>query len=651
MPSIVSFVAGTTATIAYANVISATAPASLNNGDGLYAFIAARSNSVSIAPSGWTLIASQYQAYDYGVRLYLYSKNTVTNADSSVNFTWTFNYSDYVSISLAAARSASGLKPKIDELIINAVSNSSGDYPVIRTAAVTNFGGEQELVLFIAAQSQTYNTFTAPTVPAGSTQWTGVTNNNATFNRMVGAYQALPYEATTGGDLFYLSSSNFSTYHSLVCFTIKLRDTVNGSGYIDTLRFSETQNMSGSVYGGSVSSQMDLRTYITDGQFYIDYLNDAFSTLDTPLFIQPTYIEILQDVISCIPNVVADRVKTASAASSVDVQDATSFAAILARQVFEDLRVRDAAPAAITFNQALNDALRVIDALQAGSPVTLAEVLGLTDTLSVVTAATLIDRLGIARAVTPTTKFGTTVSDRVRFADALRKFFSGEAIDSISFTPTATAKPNYPKLLTDTVNIQETTSPQFVLRVIAKDTFDFTDEQTLNLLFNPELEDHVQFAAAYLDPAGGFTTWAVNTRSGATTEYSNYSFNSFAKLGNKYLAASTDGLYELNGDTDDGTDIVAAIRSGLMQLGNSKFTAFKDAYIGMRGDGNFVLRMVTGSGQTYNYNVIASSMRSTKVPLGKGLRARYFAFELISSGQDFDLDSVEFLPLVSHRRV
>ena len=44
-------------------------------------------------------------------------------------------------------------------------------------------------------------------------------------------------------------------------------------------------------------------------------------------------------------------------------------------------------------------------------------------------------------------------------------------------------------------------------------------------------------------------------------------------------------------------------------------------------------------------------MKTTKVNLGKGLRARYFAFELVSTGQDFDLDTLEFIPLVAQRRV
>jgi hypothetical protein len=44
-------------------------------------------------------------------------------------------------------------------------------------------------------------------------------------------------------------------------------------------------------------------------------------------------------------------------------------------------------------------------------------------------------------------------------------------------------------------------------------------------------------------------------------------------------------------------------------------------------------------------------MITTRVQVGKGLRARYYAFELETvDGQDFDLESIEFVPLVVQRR-
>jgi hypothetical protein len=39
------------------------------------------------------------------------------------------------------------------------------------------------------------------------------------------------------------------------------------------------------------------------------------------------------------------------------------------------------------------------------------------------------------------------------------------------------------------------------------------------------------------------------------------------------------------------------------------------------------------------------------VQVGKGLRARYFALELVTTGQDFDLDTIEVVPLLNARRV
>jgi hypothetical protein len=247
--------------------------------------------------------------------------------------------------------------------------------------------------------------------------------------------------------------------------------------------------------------------------------------------------------------------------------------------------------------------------------------------------------------------FGKTVQEQIRLRDSLARFFAGDAIDGIGFQAVVTQKNLIPRTALDAVGLTDSLVPQAIFRVVAPDSFALDDANILKWLFKPVLEDSVEISAAYLTPGGNFTTWAVNTRSGATTEYSNYEFNSFTKVGTRYLGASSTGLYELDGDTDAGNDIIAHIKSGLLQLGNSRFTAFRDAYLGMRGEGDFVLRLVTGTGIIYDYNLVASSLRSTKVPLGKGLRARYFAFELISTGQDFDLDTVEFLPLVSQRRV
>jgi hypothetical protein len=251
----------------------------------------------------------------------------------------------------------------------------------------------------------------------------------------------------------------------------------------------------------------------------------------------------------------------------------------------------------------------------------------------------------------PLTKYHRSLIETIDVADALARFLSGSLADGIGMTFTQVAVATKGAQVSEGIGIAPALTPHLILRVTAVEEIGIDDTLALRMLFNPVLSEGIELAAAYLAPDGSFTTWAMNTRTGAVTEYSNYAFNSFARMGHKYIGASQDGLYELVGDDDAGTDIIADIKSGFAQWAGSKFSMIKGIYIGARGDGDMVLKVITGDDKTYNFSVNVQSQQTTKIITGKGLRARYFAFELISTGQDFDLDTIEFVPLVADRRV
>lgn len=282
---------------------------------------------------------------------------------------------------------------------------------------------------------------------------------------------------------------------------------------------------------------------------------------------------------------------------------------------------------------------------------------GLSDTVAtqLVTVATrgvrVIEGLGLAGLLLPKANYGKTFTDSFKLSDVLLRFVSGAAVDGIGVSEATAVTPRIGRALTDGVGVSDTLAKKFLVRLTLADTVALDDNEVLKLLMRPTLQDGIEIAAGYVSPNGGITTWAVNTKNFATSEYTNYAFNSFAHMGRKYLGATSSGLYELNGNTDAGTNIIADIKSGFAQFGGSRFSSFKSAYLGMRGTGSFVLKLETGDGKTYNYAVTAKDMQTTRVHFGKGLRARYFAFELISTGQDFDLDDIEFVPLVAQRRV
>ena len=165
------------------------------------------------------------------------------------------------------------------------------------------------------------------------------------------------------------------------------------------------------------------------------------------------------------------------------------------------------------------------------------------------------------------------------------------------------------------------------------------------------VQEVIDLEIALVEPDGGVTTWVINTRTGALSEYDNFKFNSFAQNGLHYMGASDAGLYVLDGGDDDGSPVMAHLRSGYAQFGGSRFSGLRAVYLGMRGESDILFKIDTGDGKSYTYKARVQDQQTTKVLVGKGLRARYIAFELMTEGQDFDLDSIEFVPAVAQRRV
>jgi hypothetical protein len=235
--------------------------------------------------------------------------------------------------------------------------------------------------------------------------------------------------------------------------------------------------------------------------------------------------------------------------------------------------------------------------------------------------------------------------------DELLRFLGASAIETLQVTTSTAASGSYPTTLGDGVQIAPVLSPVLLLSVSAEEETRFTDEQVLTALFSGELSDALSFTAAFVSDEGSLLTWAVNVSTGAVSEYRNFNFTSYAKVGRRYWATGSEGLYELNGDVDDGDPIQSIIRSGIIQLNGDKFASPDSAYLAMRGEGEVYLRIQDCAGKTFTYKVSVDSMRAARAKLGRGLKLRYFSFELETMGQDFDLESIEFLPVQLSRRI
>lgn len=148
--------------------------------------------------------------------------------------------------------------------------------------------------------------------------------------------------------------------------------------------------------------------------------------------------------------------------------------------------------------------------------------------------------------------------------------------------------------------------------------------------------------------------WVVNLSNNATSTYENFAFNSFATLGGRHYGVRADGLYLLEGDTDNGDPIRASVSFGKQDFGTPNKKNMTRAYVGASSTGVLLLKIITGTGSEHIYTARAAAkfQREQRFDVGRGIQANYFTFELFNkNGCDFELDSVAFYAAEFNRRI
>lgn len=307
-----------------------------------------------------------------------------------------------------------------------------------------------------------------------------------------------------------------------------------------------------------------------------------------------------------------------------------------------------------TYGLTLADQIRLAATLRNARVVGLAETIGVHEALAALRSAVILEQLFFHDTQSAVATYGLSIMQTVGLHDKLLRFLGAGLVDGIGvqMSPLVNFRPV--ASVAETLGVADVLANHLILSVTCDERLDLTHDEVLTMIFMPTLTEGIEISAAHIHPGGSYSTWAVNTRTGAVTEYDNFTFNSFARQGARWLGASSDGLYQLDGPDDDGANIVARLKSGTLAFGGSQATSLKGIYLGMRVNDDardFLLRIETGGGKTLIYKLQPKNMATTKVNIAKGLRTRYLSFELITPGADWDLDVVEFVPIISNRRI
>lgn len=181
------------------------------------------------------------------------------------------------------------------------------------------------------------------------------------------------------------------------------------------------------------------------------------------------------------------------------------------------------------------------------------------------------------------------------------------------------------------------------------------DTLTLNQVLIAAIQEGLVLTTSFMLSGETYKGWVMNSENFAVSTYSEYNFNSFAKINGKYYGVQADGLYLLEGDTDGGSFIRGIIRSAKLDFGTSNLKNISQIYIGFRATGDDVfIKLISDDDVSVWYEVDMSydKLQTEWITTGKGVDSRYWQWELVTQDvTKLDLDSVELFPIVFKRKV
>ncbi len=143
-----------------------------------------------------------------------------------------------------------------------------------------------------------------------------------------------------------------------------------------------------------------------------------------------------------------------------------------------------------------------------------------------------------------------------------------------------------------------------------------------------------------------YLTLAVNLKNLAISQYTNYNFNSFAKIGDTYLGFNEDGIFELdNLKTDDGTAIAAFAEFPNSDWGVPNLKRVRKMRVGYEAEGSIKLVLITDKSNEESYSlkpVLEEEQQGGSTLQGRrSQKGRYWKVRVENvKGVDFSLDSL-----------
>lgn len=250
----------------------------------------------------------------------------------------------------------------------------------------------------------------------------------------------------------------------------------------------------------------------------------------------------------------------------------------------------------------------------------------------------------------------TTLSDGFDTTDTIRSGIVARLLETFA----ASAQPIHAirSLLAESFGLTDAIKSSFLYTL--SDSFAVTDTSASTLFALMQARDTLAFASTLTLDDGDYEMWALNADTLGATRYTGLRFNALATHEGRTFGCSEVGLYELIGDTDDGADIPAWFRTGMLDFGNPHVPkSCARAYLYGESDDTLILRVFTddrsGCRKTDAYRLTlpvgGTSLGNRTVKLGRGAVGTRWGFQVENvSGASIEVRGLEVLPVALRYR-
>jgi hypothetical protein len=249
------------------------------------------------------------------------------------------------------------------------------------------------------------------------------------------------------------------------------------------------------------------------------------------------------------------------------------------------------------------------------------------------------ESVAVAGTISVLKKLYPVVAETADITDAAQPGWLKAIIDGATIADAAIIQMVAMHILTDSLEATDTAIGLFNFTDTISDTFEAVAAATIQQLIQESIEDILHFGITITLDGDVWSCWVINGNAFNMSVYSGFSFNSYAVYNNIAYGCKEDGIYRLDGSTDNGETIHSGVVLPETNFNSTRNKRFRKAWFGMSGSSPSI-RMETESGdQTY-------TITNSKANLNRSQKGKNWTVKI----QDFDdIEHVDLIPIILTR--